>query len=81
MRQSRTGLLFAVLISAIMISGSSGEQVADGGSSPGDILYAQPGKLVSVNGFRLNLYCVGSGSPTVVEGAARDRQMDARLQL
>ena len=37
-----------------------------GGSSPADIVYAQPGKLVSVNGFRLNLYCMGSGSPTVV---------------
>jgi hypothetical protein len=29
--------------------------------SPSDILYAQPGQLVSVNGFRLNLYCMGSG--------------------
>ena len=44
----------------------SGQQVASGGNSPADIVYAQPGKLVSVNGFRLNLYCVGSGSPTVV---------------
>jgi pimeloyl-ACP methyl ester carboxylesterase len=63
MRQSRTGFLLAVVISAIMISG---QQVASGGSAPVDILYAQPGQLVSVNGFRLNLYCMGSGSPTVV---------------
>jgi pimeloyl-ACP methyl ester carboxylesterase len=63
MRQSRTGFLLAVVISAIMISG---QQVASGGSSPADILYAQPGQLVSVSGFRLNLYCIGSGSPTVV---------------
>jgi len=63
MRQSRTGFLLAVVISAIMVSG---RQVASGGSSPADILYAQPGQLVSVNGFRLNLYCIGSGSPTVV---------------
>jgi pimeloyl-ACP methyl ester carboxylesterase len=63
MRQSRTGFLLAVVISAIMVSG---QQVASGGSSPADILYAQPGQLVSVNGFRLNLYCIGSGSPTVV---------------
>jgi hypothetical protein len=27
---------------------------------------AVSGQLVSVNGFRLNLYCMGSGSPTVV---------------
>src|SRR5216684_1158111 len=63
MRQIRTGFLLAVLVSAIAVSG---QQVASGGSSPGDILYAQPGQLVSVNGFRLNLYCMGSGSPTVV---------------
>jgi pimeloyl-ACP methyl ester carboxylesterase len=64
MKQSRTcALLAAVLISTVAVSG---QRVASGGSSPADILYAQPGKLVSVNGFRLNLYCMGSGSPTVV---------------
>jgi formylglycine-generating enzyme required for sulfatase activity len=52
-----------VLISTVAVSG---QQVASGGSSPADILYAQPGQLVSVNGFQLNLYCMGSGSPTVV---------------
>ena len=31
-----------------------------------DAVYANPGKLVSANGTRLNLYCMGSGSPTVV---------------
>jgi pimeloyl-ACP methyl ester carboxylesterase len=63
MKQSRTCLLLAMLISTVVVSG---QQVASGGSSPADILYAQPGKLVAVNGFRLNLYCMGSGSPTVV---------------
>ena len=62
MRQSRTGFLLAVLLSAISVSG---QQVTSGGS-PADIYYAQPGTLVSVDGFRLNLYCMGSGSPTVV---------------
>jgi len=28
--------------------------------------YASPGQLVDVDGFRLNLYCMVSGSPTVV---------------
>src|SRR5260370_40798249 len=63
MRQIRTGFLLAVLVSAIA---GSGQQVASGGSSPADILYAQPGQLVSVNGFRLNIYCMGSGSPPVL---------------
>src|SRR6267154_3392437 len=33
---------------------------------PADIVYARPGQLVDAGGFRLNLYCMGSGSPTVV---------------
>lgn len=54
-------VLVAVLISTPM----SGQQAASAGS-PADIVYAQPGQLVDVGGFRLNLYCMGSGSPTVV---------------
>ncbi|MGA7274334.1 MAG: alpha/beta hydrolase [Candidatus Udaeobacter sp.] len=45
---------------------TEGQQGASGGSAPADIVYAQPGQLVDVGGFRLNLYCMGSGSPTVV---------------
>lgn len=63
MKQTRIFFLLALLISTVAVSG---QQIASGGSSPADILYAQPGQLVSVNGFRLNLYCMGSGSPTVV---------------
>ena len=33
---------------------------------PGDSVYAHPGLLVSVGTHRLNLYCMGSGSPAVV---------------
>ena len=74
MRQLQIGFLLTVLICAI---GVSGQQRASGGNSltppstpksgaPADILYAQPGQLVAVNGFRLNLYCMGSGTPAVV---------------
>jgi pimeloyl-ACP methyl ester carboxylesterase len=63
MRQSQTGFLLAVLVSTIAVSAQQG---AGGGSSPADILYAHAGQLVDVGGFRLNLYCMGSGSPTVV---------------
>jgi pimeloyl-ACP methyl ester carboxylesterase len=63
MKQPRTCLLLAVLISAKVVSG---QRVTNGGSSPADIVYARPGQLVDVGGFRLNLYCMGSGSPTVV---------------
>jgi pimeloyl-ACP methyl ester carboxylesterase len=63
MRQFRAGALLTVVIFAI---GVVGPQVARGSTSPADILYAHPGQLVSVGGFRLNLYCMGNGSPTVV---------------
>ena len=35
-------------------------------AAPGDERYAHPGRLVAVQGTRLNLYCMGSGSPPVV---------------
>jgi len=35
-------------------------------AAPGDELYARPGQLVEADGARLNLYCMGSGSPAVV---------------
>jgi pimeloyl-ACP methyl ester carboxylesterase len=63
MRQLRQVILLVALISA---TAALGQKVSSGGSSPGDVLYARPAKLVSVNGFRLNLSCLGSGSPTVV---------------
>jgi pimeloyl-ACP methyl ester carboxylesterase len=35
-------------------------------AAPGDEIYTHPGELVASNGTRLNLYCMGSGSPAVV---------------
>ena len=34
--------------------------------APADLIYARPGQLVDAGGFRLNLYCMGAGAPTVV---------------
>ena len=36
------------------------------GAAAGDELYARPGKLVKADGARLNLYCLGTGTPAVV---------------
>jgi hypothetical protein len=73
MRQWQTGFLLAVLVStfavcaiAVPAQPLSAQQGADGGNPPADMIYAQAGQLVDVGGFRLNLYCMGSGSPTVV---------------
>src|SRR5438270_13099598 len=63
MQQSRTCLVLAMLSCTVA---GSGQQAVNGGSSSADVVYTQPGKLVAVNGFRLNLYCKGSGSSTVV---------------
>jgi pimeloyl-ACP methyl ester carboxylesterase len=63
MKQSQTSFLLAVFVSTIAVSAQQG---AGGGSSPADVIYAQAGQLVDVGGFGLNLYCMGSGSPTVV---------------
>lgn len=54
-------VLFVLLLS-ITISG----QEVGSRNVPADLVYGRPGQLVSVNGFRLSLYCMGSGSPTVV---------------
>lgn len=35
-------------------------------ATAGDTMYARPGRLVPANGTRLNMYCMGQGSPTVV---------------
>jgi pimeloyl-ACP methyl ester carboxylesterase len=40
------------------------KDVASG--APGDEIYARPGQLISAQGTRLNFYCMGRGSPTVV---------------
>ena len=61
MRQIRNRQLLAVLIFAVSAAGQGTT-----GAAPQDSLYENPGKLVSANGTRLNLYCMGSGSPTVV---------------
>ena len=53
----------AVLISTVAVSGQQG---ASSDSAHTDIVYGHPGQLVDAGGFRLNLYCMGSGSPAVV---------------
>jgi hypothetical protein len=35
-------------------------------NAPADMAYGKPGQSVDAGGFRLNLYCMGNSSPTVV---------------
>jgi pimeloyl-ACP methyl ester carboxylesterase len=62
-KQIQMYLLLAMLLSAVAVFA---QQAASGGNSPADIVYAHPGQLVDAGGIRLNLYCMGSGSPAVV---------------
>jgi pimeloyl-ACP methyl ester carboxylesterase len=55
-----------VLLLALLSSTTSYCQDAANASAPADAVYARPGQLVDAGGFRLNLYCMGSGEPTVV---------------
>lgn len=59
-RRLAAGLTSALAASVVLLAGA-------GAAAPGDSLYTQPGKLVPAgDGARLNLYCTGRGSPTVV---------------
>ncbi|HYX70122.1 MAG TPA: alpha/beta hydrolase, partial [Terriglobales bacterium] len=65
--------LVALFCSAVLLAGLATGQNGPQAPAPptpapwpGDIVYAQPGQLVSVGTHRLNLYCMGSGSPAVV---------------
>ena len=55
-------VLLAVLIIATLAFGQEASSVGP----PADMVYGRPGQLVDVGGFRVNLYCMGSGSPAVV---------------
>jgi formylglycine-generating enzyme required for sulfatase activity len=53
-----------LLLPTIIVAVAFGQQrPAD---VPADIVYARPGQLVDAGGFRLNLHCMGTGSPTIV---------------
>jgi len=58
-------LLILGLLAVVVLTPNAAAQDTTA-AIPEDAVYASPGKLVSANGTRLNLYCMGSGSPTVV---------------
>src|SRR5260370_3538138 len=55
-----------IVLLAVLISTATSAQEAASAGAPADSVYGRPGQLIAVDGFRLNLYCMGSGSPTVV---------------
>lgn len=54
---------FLALASAVSLVGWFATPVH---AAPGDEMYLRPGRLVSADGATVNLYCTGSGSPTVI---------------
>src|SRR5229473_3241447 len=60
MIRSERAVLFVGALAAWVLQGRAA-------AAPGDALYTRPGRIVPAgDGARLNLYCTGNGSPTVV---------------
>jgi pimeloyl-ACP methyl ester carboxylesterase len=63
-------LLLAAKVGQVRSSAATllapGSPLASDDGAPADLIYTRPGQLVDAGGFRLNLYCTGSGSPAVV---------------
>ena len=57
--------LGSIILISILSAAASGQQPGTA-SPPADIIYARPGQLVDAGGFRLNFYCMGNGSPSVI---------------
>lgn len=55
--------LSARLAAALMLASLAS---APATTAPGDEIYLHPGQLVATDGAEVNLYCTGSGSPTVL---------------
>jgi pimeloyl-ACP methyl ester carboxylesterase len=62
----RPRAVFSFLAVIALASISNFAQAPGSDASAADIIYAKPGQLVSVDGFKLNLYCIGKGSPAVI---------------
>jgi pimeloyl-ACP methyl ester carboxylesterase len=55
---------FPIVESAMILAMAAAIPAAN--AAPGDEMYLRPGQIIAADGARLNLYCAGSGSPTVV---------------
>jgi pimeloyl-ACP methyl ester carboxylesterase len=58
--------MWAVFFAVLLLMPAWAVQLGAQSAASSDSVYARPGQLVDAGGFRLNLYCMGSGSPTVV---------------
>ena len=56
MRQTASPLVVLAFLAATLLAGAA----------PGDAIYSHPGERIAIGSGRLNLYCMGTGSPTVV---------------
>ncbi len=58
--------LFALTCTCLLLGMQLVGMRGTASAAPGDEIYTRPGMLVRADGTRLNLYCMGSGSPAVV---------------
>jgi pimeloyl-ACP methyl ester carboxylesterase len=57
---------FGLLAAAAVLAGTLGAAEVPKQPNPAFELYARPQRLVDIGGRRLNVYCLGQGSPTVI---------------
>ncbi len=67
-------LFISAMLSLLAIAGASYQAIASRGDTR---RFHHPGRLVSVGRFRLNVYCTGQGSPTVVLEAGLADSLDS----
>lgn len=73
LRSLRIVLFASALLSLITLAGASYRSIAWRADAQ---RFRRPGQLFSAGGFRLNLYCTGEGSPTVILEAGLADSLD-----
>ena len=73
-RPLRVAVFAAVLLSLVALAGASYQAIALRADTQ---RIRRPGRLVSAGAFRVNFYCTGAGSPTVVLEAGLADSLDA----
>lgn len=68
----RIVIAILVLIAVVILAGCAYQSIAESNAARA---YPPPGNLIDVGGYKLHLYCIGEGAPTVILDAAFPAQV------
>lgn len=68
----RIVVLLIALIAIVIVAGCAYQSIAESNEAR---TYPPPGNLIDVGGYKLHLYCIGNGAPTVILDAAFPAQV------